>query len=288
MRVFDLHCDTLTSPVGHVSLEHSRLFKQWVQVFAVFVPDRLQGQAAVEYCDQVIDSYYAQLDEMVKHCTPILAIENGNALAGDLSRLEMLAQKQVKAITLTWNGENELGYGAACDPALGLKPFGKQAVQRMCELNILPDVSHLNEAGFWEVARFGRPLLATHSNCAAITPHVRNLNDDQLKAMFASGGLVGLCLCQEFLGEAGDAKAVARHLEHVLALGGEHHVALGSDFDGCSIHPSLAGAERLPGLNESLAQMGFDDNIREKFFWSNAANFFEKQVRQHETPPSNS
>jgi len=266
--------ESLRCATGHVSLERGAALEAWAQAFAVFVPDELQGRAAADYCDRAIDFYHAQYDEITAVCKPVLAIENGNALMGDLQRLDALAAKRVNIITLTWNGENELAYGSACDPRSGLKPFGKQAIARMHELGIWPDVSHLNESGFWEVAELGRPLLATHSSCAAVQLHRRNLTDAQLRAVFASGGLVGLCLHDAFLGGAGDAQAVARHLEHMLALGGENCVALGSDFDGCTIHPSLSGIEQLPNLDENLAQLGFDQATREKLFYGNAANFF--------------
>ena len=284
MRVFDLHCDTLTrclklgetlrSATGHVALERGAALATWAQVFAVFVPDTLKGRAAAAYCDRAIAFYHAQFEEITAVCRPILAVENGNALMGDLRRLNHLAQQGVRAMTITWNGENELGYGCACGPQLGLKAFGKQAIARMFELGIWPDVSHLNEAGFWEVAELGRPLLATHASCAAVQPHRRNLSDAQLRAIFAGGGLVGLCLHRDFLGGAGTAEDVARHLAHVLALGGADCVALGSDFDGCTIHPSLAGIETLPDLDEDLARLGFDTAMREKLFWGNAARFF--------------
>ncbi|MCL2531988.1 MAG: membrane dipeptidase [Oscillospiraceae bacterium] len=274
MRVFDLHCDTLTTKMGHISLEHGKLFEQWAQLWAIFVPDTLQGQAAADYFDRIAAQYHTQLGEISQSCTPLLTLENGNALAGDLARLDHMHALSVRAITLTWNGENELGYGCRTGSAQGLKPFGKQAVQRMIELGIHPDVSHLNPAGFWDVAQFGKPILATHSCCAAVQQHQRNLNDEQLRTIFASGGLVGLCLCQEFLGGAGDAQAVAHHLAHILALGGEDCIALGSDFDGCTIHESLAGLDKLLQLQHDLTQLGFSENTLAKFFWHNASRFF--------------
>jgi len=284
MRVFDLHCDTLTAPApfaGHVTLEHSA-FEVWAQVFAVCVPDRLQGQAAAAFFDHALALYEARRAEIESVCRPILALENGNALCGDLRRLDMLAAKRVKIITLTWNGENELGYGAHCNPRLGLKDFGKQAVQRMLDLGIFPDVSHLNPAGFWEVMELAGlsreqrsdgmapQVLATHSNCAAVCPHPRNLDDGQLRAIFACEGLVGLNLYPEFLGGAGTAEDLARHLAHLYALGGERHAALGSDFDGCEVHPSLAGPEGLEALDRELARLGLTQAQRVRFFWENA------------------
>jgi membrane dipeptidase len=275
MRVFDLHCDTLTAPApfaGHVTLEQGRALDAWAQVFAIFVPDTLRGRAAAEYLGRALALYETRRAEIESVCRPLLALENGSALARDLQNLDSLAARRVRIVTLTWNGENELGYGARCDPRLGLKPFGRQAVERMFALGIFPDVSHLNPAGFWDVMGIaaGRPVLATHSNCAAARPHCRNLDDAQLRALFACGGLVGLNLYTEFLGGAGAAEDVARHLAHLYALGGEAHAALGSDFDGCEVHPSLAGTGRLEALDRALERLGFTSRQRAAFFWENA------------------
>jgi len=289
MQVFDLHCDTLTSvcvktgePLaragGHLSLERGRALEQWGQVFAVFVPDTLQGQQAAAYAGRALDLFESQRPEIEAACTPVLALENGNALMGDLRRLDVLAARGVRIVTLTWNGQNELGHGAHCDPRRGLTDFGKAALRRMFALGIIPDVSHLNEAGFWDVAEIaaahGKPFWATHSNCAALRPHCRNLSDGQLRAIFASGGLVGINLYTQFLGGAGTAEDAARHLARMIGLGGEGHAALGSDFDGCDIHPTLAGIERLEFLDSQLERFGFTAAQRKKFFWSNAAKQF--------------
>ena len=285
MDLFDLHCDTLTrcvkkseplaSASGHISLERGARLERWGQVFAVFVPDTLRGQEAASYADRALNFYGSQRAEIEAVCTPVLAVENGNALAGDLRRLDEFAERGVRIVTLTWNGANELGHGARGEPSLGLTNFGKAAVRRMFELGIIPDVSHLNEAGFWDavsLARiYGKSIWATHSNCYAVHPHRRNLSDEQLCAIFSCGGLVGISLYTEFLGGAGTARDVARHLAYVSALGGEDFVALGSDFDGCYVHPSLAGLEKLELLDSELERFGFTDTQRKKFFWSNAA-----------------
>jgi len=244
-------------------------------VFAVFVPDTLRGQAAAAHAGRALDFYDSQRAQIEAVCTPVLAIENGSALAGELRRLDEFAARGVRILTLTWNGANELGHGVRCDPSLGLTAFGKAAVRRMFELGIIPDVSHLNQAGFWDAVSLAlihnKSIWATHSNCAAVRPHRRNLSDEQLCAIFSCGGLVGVNLFEDFLGGAGEARDVARHLAYMIALGGEDHVALGSDFDGCDIHPSLAGLEKLEYLDSGLERFGFTQEQREKFFWSNAA-----------------
>jgi membrane dipeptidase len=287
-RVFDLHCDTLTECMkqgkplvewdGHISLMRGGLPQRWVQVFAVFVPDPLRGMAAFDYAMRCIDFFETQRTALNQVCTPLLAIENGSALNGDLRNLDLFAARGVKLITLTWNGENELGCGACCDPARGLNPFGEAALQHMFALGIRADVSHLNEAGFWDAYRLamqcGTPLMATHSCCAAIQPHPRNLTDVQLRALFDSGGLVGLNLYTEFLGGDGSPEQAVRHLAHLLTLGGGAQAAFGSDFDGSTVHPDLAGIDRLGCLDEAFCAHGLSQRIREAFFWGNAARFF--------------
>jgi len=267
--------EILANASGHVSLERGGALERWGQVFAVFVPDTLHGQAAADYADRALDFFEMQREAIERVCTPVLAIENGNALMGDLHRLDELYARGVRIITLTWNGANELGFGAHCDGSPGLTPFGRAAVGRMCELGMIPDVSHLNEVGFWDAVELAsaraKPFWATHSNCANIQPHCRNLSDDQLRAVFACGGLVGLNLYTDFLGGAGTARDVARHLAHMIALGGEDHAALGSDFDGCDVHTSLAGIERLEYLDNQLERFGFTAVQRKKFFWLNTA-----------------
>ena len=299
-RLCDLHCDTITACMkkgegfsgalrhvapGHISLEQAGILRanglrDWIQVFAIFVPDTLQKSAAAACFDRALRFYQAEEEAIKAHCTPILAMENANALNGDLRRLEEMRAQQVRIITLTWNGENELGYGAHCAPqkvpqkgeAKGLTAFGKQAVRYMYELGIIPDVSHLNSAGFDDVAEFGGVFIASHSNCAAVCPHRRNLSDTQIKAIIAAGGLIGLTLYPEFLGGGSTAEAFARHLRHIIFLGGENHVALGSDFDGCTM--ALSGMRDLPALESQLKALGMTSEQLEKFFLAERREFF--------------
>ena len=282
-RLCDLHCDTITACMkkeediarasGHISLEQADFLDAWRQVFAIFVPDTLRGDAAAAYYDRAFAFYQSQAKEIEQICTPVLALENANALNGDLRRLDLLYGQGVRFVTLTWNGQNELGYGAHCDPSLGLTEFGKRAVRRMHELGIVPDVSHLNPAGFNDAAEIEGVFVASHSNCAAVHPHCRNLSDTQIRTVIAHNGLIGLNLYPEFLGSGDTAEALARHLRHVISLGGEGHAALGSDFDGCAMR--ISGLRDLPALAVRLQPLGIAPARLEKFFWLNGADFLE-------------
>ncbi len=287
MRLFDLHCDTLTaclrageslaSNTLHVDLERGLRYDRWAQAFAIFLPDSLRGEDAWLYYKESLELYRTQLTGNRDGFTPILTVENGSVLGGAPERVAALAADGVRMLTLTWNGENELGCGVACDPSAGLTHAGRKAVLACWQHGILPDVSHLNEAGFWEVDALRRTqgktarYIASHACCAAMHPHRRNLSDAQLRALFAADGLVGLCLYPEFLGGEGTAANVLQHLDHLLALGGEKHIALGSDFDGCTLHPDLAGVEKVEALRGALAKGGVPAETLEGFFWENAA-----------------
>ena len=312
MALFDLHCDTLyeayqkgysltVNPL-HIDLTRGKQYTPWCQVFAVWVPDTLRGEAAFSFCLEVLEFAGAEAAACSSHfcfvrgaeqlkaglpihdCVGILAVENGAAIGGKITHLYELAARGVRVMTLTWNGENEWGYGCSCDARLGLKPFGIEALHALERLDIVPDVSHLNEAGFWDVASHTtKPFIASHSLSSAVHPHPRNLNDRQLEEIVRRGGLVGLCLCEAHLGSA-SFDAVRRHAEHVLSLGGEHTIALGGDLDGTTIPAAWGGIALYERLAEYLAQKGWKTSLIEAVFFKNAANFFYSTLQSPKLP----
>jgi membrane dipeptidase len=289
LRYFDLHCDSITrcyrngedlqNASGSVAARYAPHFEQWTQIFAIFVPDSLQSEAAYDYYCKVYSFYREQCGASIlpHNLHAVLAIENGNVLCGDCRNIASLAAQGVRVMSLTWNGENELGFGCDCDETLGLKSLGKDAVRMMLVCGIVPDVSHLNIAGFWDVLDIWAkqkervPILATHSNAHAVHAHRRNLKDDQLQAIFSAGGLVGLNFYPMFLGGDGAHTDLARHLRHIITMGGAKHVAIGSDFDGAPMHPNLTSVETIPALRQSLLDFGIDPATVEDLFWNNAA-----------------
>ena len=264
MRLFDLHCDTigecwkqkkdLFENNLHLSLQRGSAYAPWRQVFAVFIPDSCRGEAAWNYFQGIYDDFLHQLethkdavsfcrtsDELARaeregKCAAILSVEGGAVLGGRLDRIQKLHAMGVRLITLTWNGANELGCGCGKRCAGGLTPLGKEAVREMERTGVAVDVSHLSRRGFRDVAGLARaPFLASHSNCNAVYRHPRSLTDRQIDCIITRGGLIGINLYRAFLGRPGSAgfAAAHRHIRHVLERGGEHVLALGSDFDGC-------------------------------------------------------
>jgi membrane dipeptidase len=156
-------------------------------------------------------------------------------------------------------------FPAAPDIGNGLTPVGVALVRRCAELGIAVDLSHLNAAGFWDVARtLDRPLIASHSGVHRLCPSTRNLTDDQLDAIAASGGLVGINFDVGSLRADGaddpdtPVARIAEHARYVADRCGVDHVALGSDFDGATMPAEVPDAAALPRVLAALEAVGFE------------------------------
>jgi membrane dipeptidase len=157
-----------------------------------------------------------------------------------------------------------------------LTDAGRELVRACNRLGILVDLSHLNEAGFWDVAEISdAPLAATHSNAHALCPATRNLTDAQLDAIGKSGGIVGINFAVSFLREDGANDAdtplgeIVRHVDYIADRIGVDHVAFGSDFDGARISDELGGIAGLPKLVAALRDAGYDDAAVDKITHGN-------------------
>ena len=303
MRLFDWHCDTATvcesrggsllcNPYHWDIFRANELFEQWIQATALFVDDTLSCDDAWYYVKRMLSFVHQEMDCVsgVSQIRPtigfdesrggiFLGVENGSLLYNDLSRLEYLAQCGVIYITLTWNGQNPLGNGCLSSDKSGLTSFGKKAVKRMYDLGVLPDVSHLNEAGFWDVVACGEgePVIATHSLSATVHAHPRNLSDDMFKAVRDSGGIVGLHLCENHLGEQ-TFEQLERHWYHFLMLDGIQTVALGMDLDGTSVRDDWRGIRVAPRFYEYLLRKGYKEKWIDELFFKNSFDFFTKTL----------
>jgi membrane dipeptidase len=203
----------------------------------------------------------------------IAHLEGAEAIAADLSNLERWYERGVRSIGLTWSRPNEFAHGvpfefpATPDKGPGLTAAGRELVRACNRLGILLDLSHLNAAGFWDVARLSEaPLVATHSNAHRLCPASRNLLDDQLRAIADSGGVVGVNFAVTFLREDGSQvpetpiAQIIRHVDYIVDLTGVDNVAFGSDFDGALVPEELGGVAGLPKLVEALRAAGYDDD----------------------------
>lgn len=201
------------------------------------------------------------------------AVENGNALARDLSRLKLWRGLGAIYLTLTHDGHNDLADAARPRPELGdaaeehggLSPLGRDAVREMNRLGLLVDVSHSARSSMMQAAELSRvPVVATHSCCRALCDHPRNLDDEQLDMLRATGGLVQITALDAFLRPAppggrspATVKDMVDHVDHAVARIGIDHVGLSSDFDGGGGIPGWRDASETHNLTAELRARGY-------------------------------
>ncbi|HUT52468.1 MAG TPA: dipeptidase [bacterium] len=210
-----------------------------------------------------------------------LAIEGGEAIGGDLSRLDYFYGKGVRYMTLTWNHTNLIADSAkeAKRTGGGLTPFGRKVVARMNELGMMVDVSHASDQAVRDVLAVGRaPVIASHSDCWALKKHPRNLKDELIRGICQSGGVIGANYHRTFLVTGRPARAgdVADQIDHIVAVGGIGCAALGSDFDGGIFPPQdLANAGELENLTAELIRRGYTRADIEKIYGGNVMRVME-------------
>ncbi len=212
----------------------------------------------------------------------IMHLEGAEPIAEDLDALYLFHDMGLRSLGPVWSRPTVFGHGvpfafpSSPDTGPGLTAAGKALVRLCNELGIMLDLSHLNEAGFNDIAALSdAPLVATHSNAHAVTPSARNLTDRQLAVIRDTGGMVGLNFATGFLNPDG-AKAVdrgfdpmLRHLDHLISHLGEDHVGFGSDFDGTQVATALGDAAGLGSLRQALSVHGYDDALMVKLCHAN-------------------
>lgn len=246
----------------------------------------LERRGAVRVCRSAADIRSALADGII---TAIFHIEGAEAIDPDLHTLDTLYQAGLRSIGPVWSRPTIFGegvpfrYPATGDIGEGLTEAGVRLIKRCNELGIMIDLSHLNAAGFWDVARHSdAPLVATHSNVNAICPHSRNLTDDQLAAIRDSDGMVGLNFAVAFLRDDGrmvpevPLDQMLRHLDHLITHLGEDRVGMGSDYDGAIVPQEVTTCADLPNLRGAMAAHGYDDALMTKLCHGNWLRVLEK------------
>jgi len=212
----------------------------------------------------------------------VMHLEGAEPIDAGLDALHAFHAIGLRSLGPVWSRPTIFGHGVPFrfpgtpDTGAGLTEAGKRLVRECNALKIVVDLSHLNEAGFNDVAAISdAPLVATHSNAHAITPSTRNLTDRQLAMIRDSGGMVGVNFATVFLRPDGRRsaamgwEAVLRHFDHLITHLGEDHVGFGSDFDGAEIPEGIADVSGLPNLIAALRAHGYDAALIEKLAWGN-------------------
>lgn len=240
---------------------------------------RLERAGALAVCRNLVELRAAMARDTL---AAIFHIEGAEAIDTEFRSLEVLYAAGLRSIGITWSRANAFGTGVPfrhnVDPDIGpgLSDAGKHLVRVCNALGIMVDLSHLNAAGFRDVAAIStHPLVATHSNVHAISPHARNLVDWQLAAIRESGGVVGLNYATGFLRPDGTFVAdtpielMVRHVDALVEALGEDGVALGSDFDGAMVPAAIGDVTGVQRLLQALLDKGYGQALVNKIAQDN-------------------
>ena len=221
----------------------------------------------------------------------LLHIEGAEAVSPDLHELELLYDLGLRSVGPVWSRKNIFAEGvnfsfpSTPDQGGGLTEVGKDLIRYCNQQKILIDLSHLNEAGFWDIANISeKPLVATHSNVHALCPSPRNLTLSQLEAIAESNGIVGLNFGIGFLHPKGKQDKslpldnMCRHLDALLEILGEDGVALGSDFDGIQISDQISDSSGLPNLVAAMRRNGYSNKLVKKICSENWMQVLTKTI----------
>lgn len=301
---FDAHCDTalpvyensrsLNKNNCHLDLERLGAYAPAAQVFAICAAHR-EGMA--EKTELVMDELLRQfrlhrgrvtlclsaadLDRAAAEgkVGALISVEGAEKLDCSVERLRRAYGKGLRIVHLTWNHDNDLA-GAALGSGAGLTDAGREFFTAAQEMGVAVDMSHISQRSFWDCLEIARkPVLAGHSNSAALCPHARNLSDEQFTALARMGGVAGLNLCCLFLGEEPDVESVVAHAEHFLALGGEKAVCLGGDLDGIPELPrGMSGVQDIGLLYEAMLRKNWSEELVRDIFYRNLRDFMERAL----------
>lgn len=294
MKVFDAHCDLLSKLFEdknasfvcgnenlQVTLKRLKEGGVKVQIFAIYIPTSIHPSMKFEaalaqanlFFEKVIkDAGLKQirtqkdiLNLKENEIGAMLALEGCDCIDQDILKLQTLLRMGVKSVGLTWNFANAVADGALEPRGAGISLFGKEVIHILNENKIWCDVSHLSDRGFWDAIELAKFPVASHSNSRTITPHPRNLTDEQFKALINRDGVVGINFHTPFLTENSQSQIsdVIRHIEHFCELGGVKHIGIGSDFDGTEMLPiHLENPSDFPNLIQELLKYYNETEVR--------------------------
>lgn len=322
MKAIDMHCDTMKEILvardlnkecflreNNLSIDIEKLKKgdYMLQVFAAFT-DKKEEDCLVQ-CLRVIDLLHNEIeankndiglvlkyDDILENnrlnkLSALLSIEEGACCRGNIELLRNFYRLGVRMMTLTWNYENELGFpNEIINNKLvvdrGLKDKGIEFVKEMERLGIIIDVSHLSDAGFYDIlSNTEKPFVASHSNARSMCNNRRNLTDDMIKKLANRGGVIGINYFSLFLDENSEENSIAkiddmiRHMKYIKNIGGIDCIGLGSDFDGIPCKVEINDASNIQILSEKMKKEGFKEEEVERIFYKNVLNLFKEILR---------
>lgn len=296
----------------HLDIQKMKKADYMLQNFAMYIDLKKDRDPFESVCD-LIDLFYEETEknrndirvvkthrEIIENdrngkMSALLTIEEGGCCKGKMENLDKLYERGARMMTLTWNYQNELanpnflkeetdanGF-PLFDNTKGLTGTGLAFAERMEELGIIIDVSHLSDAGFWQIADCTKkPFVASHSNARALCGHARNLTDDMIKTIAERGGVIGLNYYGCFLNKRNDSTStvarIAEHARHIINVGGTECLGLGSDFDGIIGNLEIADCAQMYKLFDALEATGFSQNMIEKIAYQNVLRVYKEML----------
>lgn len=306
--VFDLHCDTadilsgvetgtpamLLANNGHIDLERAAQFSGYAQCFACFTSTDYPGLMPEDAFERKLSAIQRELsrntdkirqvytaDEIEENrknsiMSAILTIEGPAGFGFDPELLSDLYNAGFRVSTLGWNEKNPLT--GSCKTGGGLTDLGRAYVKEAQRLGMLIDVSHISDEGFYDIMDITTsPVIATHSNSRHLCNVDRNLTDDMFLQIVQTGGVAGINLYANFLGNEATIDTVCDHIFHFLELDSSgKHIALGSDFDGCDTLPAgILGIQDYQKIANRLLERGLNEETVLNIYWKNALEVFK-------------
>lgn len=325
MKVLDMHCDTITrlyeeypnesllENTGHIDLKKMQKGDYLLQNFAMFTNLGNTSKPFLKV-NQYINYYYQEIEKYPDLIQPVycyqdildhrdqgimssmLTLEEGAVIEDDLSLLQHYYRLGVRMITLTWNYKNGIGHPnfshAKCyedtlkiNTKDGLTPFGIRYIQEMERLGIIIDVSHLSDAGFYDVLNnTTKPFVASHSNARHLCKAARNMSDDMILKLAKRGGVMGINFYGNFLVDGdGHCKSciedMVKHILYIKDLAGIDCIGLGSDFDGINSELEMKDASYYQLLYGALVKAGLSEEEIEKIFYKNVLRVYKEILR---------
>ncbi|HID69484.1 MAG TPA: membrane dipeptidase [Desulfobacterales bacterium] len=222
----------------------------------------------------------------------IIHLEGAEAIDDDFNGLEVLYRAGLRSIGPVWSRPSRFGHGVPFrfpsipDTGPGLTDLGKELVHVCNRLGMVVDLSHINEAGFWDIVKLSdSPLVATHSNVHAISPQSRNLTDRQLAAIRESNGIVGVNFATAFLRPDGQMQpdtsldVILRHMDYLIEHVGMDGVGFGSDFDGAMIPEEIGDVAGLTSLRQAMGRHGYNEETMLRLCHTNWIRVLENTLK---------
>ncbi|WP_270640111.1 dipeptidase [Longibaculum muris] len=298
----------------NISLKKMQQGDYLIQNFAMFTHLE-KNSDPIKHVQHMIDTFYLEMeknsdliriaygyDDIIKNqekglMSALLTLEEGAVVCQDLAYLRNYYRLGVRMITLNWNFPNGIGYPNfslddshhgyhTCDNVHGLTDFGIEYVKECERLGIIIDVSHLSDAGFYDVLEnTSKPFVASHSNARSVCPHARNMSDDMILKLASRKGVMGINFAGGFLEESEEENALSRisamvkHILYIKDLAGIDCIGLGSDFDGISQNLELKDASYMPLLYHALQAAGLNEEEIEKIFYKNVLRVYQEVLQ---------